>query len=324
LANDQKLPDIRADVIKKAREAKGISIPQISKDLCFSVKQIEQIESGERSHFYSLAIKVSAAKRVAEYLGLPFEEVFDFGPDLLEAIQAPDEQIAPEKNTLPESKSTPVIAPATPEPAVVEKIPERLERFDPPTEEKEVKPSKTKYAFFALAAIVVAIVLNIELPAKDKNAEPIVAKLPTESIENTANSSAKKEDAPLSPTAVSSPSPTPVAVVPAVAAVAPSTSSENCPALDANQTTYRSPSPSKAGNMIYISTKIKQVVCVKDATGKLEKKSLDVNGSHSFFGKAPFVLMTSGLAQADIFFQGYKVRVEDQNAKSITLEEVPF
>ena len=66
------------------------------------------------------------------------------------------------------------------------------------------------------------------------------------------------------------------------------------------------------------------VVCVKDATGKLEKKSLDVNGSHSFFGKAPFVLMTSGLAQADIFFQGYKVRVEDQNAKSITLEEVPF
>ncbi|MEN9821166.1 MAG: hypothetical protein RL176_1069, partial [Pseudomonadota bacterium] len=48
------------------------------------------------------------------------------------------------------------------------------------------------------------------------------------------------------------------------------------------------------------------------------------NGSHSFFGKAPFVLMTSGLAQADIFFQGYKVRVEDQNAKSITLEEVPF
>jgi hypothetical protein len=166
--------------------------------------------------------------------------------------------------------------------------------------------------------------LNIELPAKDKNAESIVAKLPTESIENTANSSAKKEDAPLSSTAVSSPPPTPVATVPAVAAVTPSTSSENCPALDANQTTYRSPSPSKAGNMIYISTKIKQVVCVKDATGKLEKKSLDINGSHSFFGKAPFVLMTSGLAQADIFFQGYKVRVEDQNAKSITLEEVPF
>ena len=321
MAHDHKLPDIRADVIKKAREAKGISIPQMSKDLCFSVKQIEQIECGERSHFYSLAIKVSATKRVAEYLGLPFEEVFDFGPDLVQDSQSSEEPIQSEQTDLPEPKSIPADPPVTP---VVEKMPERLERFDPPAEKKEVKTSKAKYAFFALAAMIAAIVLNIELPAKDKNAEPIVAKLPTESIENAANSSVKKEDAPLSPTSVSSPPPTPVAAVPAVAAVAPSTSSENCPAVDANQTTYRSPSPSKAGNMIYISTRIKQVVCVKDATGKLEKKSLDVNGSHSFFGKAPFVLMTSGLAQADIFFQGYKVRVEDQNAKSITLEEVPF
>jgi hypothetical protein len=99
---------------------------------------------------------------------------------------------------------------------------------------------------------------------------------------------------------------------------------ENCPPPDANQLTYRSPSPSKAGNMVYISTRIKQVVCVKDATGKLEKRALDVNGSHSFFGKAPFVLMTSGISQADIFFQGYKVRIDDQNANSIMLEEVSY
>ena len=80
----QKLPEIRGDVIKKAREAKGISIHQISKELCFSVKQIEQIEAGERSHFYSLAIKVAAAKKVADYLGVDYQEVFDFGPDLVQ------------------------------------------------------------------------------------------------------------------------------------------------------------------------------------------------------------------------------------------------
>ena len=100
MANDHKLPDIRADVIKKAREAKGISIPKMSKDLCFSVKQIEQIECGERSHFYSLAIKVSATKRVAEYLGLPFEEVFDFGPDLVQDIQSSEEPIQSEQTDL--------------------------------------------------------------------------------------------------------------------------------------------------------------------------------------------------------------------------------
>ena len=315
MANDQKLTDIRADVIKKAREAKGISIPQISKDLCFSVKQIEQIESGERSHFYSLAIKVSATKRVAEYLGLPFEEVFDFGPDLLEAIQAPDEQIISEKNTVPAPTPAAVIKPATLEPAVVEKTPERLERFDPPSEEKPAKPAKTKYVFFAFAAVIVAVIMNIELPAKDKSTEPIVAKLPTESIENNA----KKEDTPISPISVSPPSSP--AIVPVVTA---GVGAENCPPPDANQLTYRSPSPSKAGNMVYISTRIKQVVCVKDATGKLEKRALEVNGSHSFFGKAPFVLMTSGISQADIFFQGYKVRIDDQNANSIVLEEVSY
>ena len=141
MANDHKLPDIRADVIKKAREAKGISIPKMSKDLCFSVKQIEQIECGERSHFYSLAIKVSATKRVAEYLGLPFEEVFDFGPDLVQDIQSSEEPIQSEQTNLPEPQSIPA---APPVPPVVEKTPERLERFDPPAEEKEVKPSKPK------------------------------------------------------------------------------------------------------------------------------------------------------------------------------------
>jgi transcriptional regulator with XRE-family HTH domain len=312
VANDHKLPDIRADVIKKAREAKGISIPKMSKDLCFSVKQIEQIECGERSHFYSLAIKVSATKRVAEYLGLPFEEVFDFGPDLVQDIQSSEEPIQSEQTDLPESQSIPA---APPVPPVVEKTPERLERFDPPAEEKEVKRSKTKYAFFVLPAIIAAIVLNIDLPAKDKSTEPIVAKLPTESIENNA----KKEDAPISPGSISPPSSS--AVVPVVTV---GVGAENCPPPDANQLTYRSPSPSKAGNMVYISTRIKQVVCVKDATGKLEKRALDVNGSHSFFGKAPFVLMTSGISQADIFFQGYKVRIDDQNANSVILEEVSY
>jgi hypothetical protein len=166
-----------------------------------------------------------------------------------------------------------------------------------------------------LPAIIAAIVLNIDLPAKDKSTEPIVAKLPTESIENNA----KKEDAPISPGSVSPPSSP--AVVPVVTA---GVGTENCPPPDAKQVTYRSPSPSKAGNMVYISTRIKQVVCVKDATGKLEKRALDVNGSHSFFGKAPFVLMTSGISQADIFFQGFKVRIDDQNANSIILEEVSY
>jgi transcriptional regulator with XRE-family HTH domain len=315
----QKLPEIRGDVIKKAREAKGISIHQISKELCFSVKQIEQIEAGERSHFYSLAIKVAAAKKVADYLGVDYQEVFDFGPDLVQQIE---EAKLSEQSTDQNSKVTETVSPiekTEPIPTIVsepEKSPESLERFEEINENSRPKKSKTKYVFLVFAVIVGAIVFSIDFPVREKVIEPPLAKLPTETIGNNSSNSEKKEDLP---------STVPPSVTPAIVSnPSPNVNAETCPPLDANQTTYRSPSPSKAGNMIYISSKIKQVVCVRDASGKLEKKLLEVNGSHSFYGKAPFVLMTSGLAQADIFFQGYRVRLEDQNANSVVLEEVPF
>jgi hypothetical protein len=102
------------------------------------------------------------------------------------------------------------------------------------------------------------------------------------------------------------------------------TNSDGCPIEDASPAKYRLGTPSKPGNMVYVQTRAKQTVCVKDASGKLEKRSLDEGGSYSFYGKAPFILMTTGLAQTDIFFQGYKVRIDNPSAKTIVLEEVAF
>lgn len=309
MPNHNSLPEIRGEVIKKTRESKGISIHEISKDLCFSVKQIEQIECGERSHFYSLAIKVAAAKKVADYLDLSYDDVFDFGPDLVQESQPAEKNAEVEQAEVSEPKATE--PPATK--PIVEKIPETIERFDVSHDEPKSKTSNTKFVFFALFAAIAATLLMVDFPAKEKVIEPPLAKLPTESLDTAA----KKEEP--EPAATSNPAPV-TATIPAVTSVA----SENCPAPDANQTTYRSPSPTKAGNMVYIASRIKQVVCVKDGTGKLEKRALDVNGSHSFFGKAPFVLMTTNLSQADIFFQGYRVRIDDPNASSVILEEVPY
>ena len=309
MPNHNPLPEIRGEVIKKTRESKGISIHEISKDLCFSVKQIEQIESGERSHFYSLAIKVAAAKKVADYLDLSYDDVFDFGPDLVQESQQAEKNAEVEQSEVPKEKSSepPVTKP------IVEKIPETIERFDLSDDEPKPKTSNTKYVFFALFAAIAATFLMIDFPAKEKVVEPPLAKMPTESLDT-----APKKEEPV-PAATTNPAPV-ATTTPAVTTA----TNENCPAPDANQTTYRSPSPTKAGNMVYISSRIKQVVCVKDGTGKLEKRALDVNGSHSFFGKAPFVLMTTNLSQADIFFQGYRVRIDDPNASSVILEEVPY
>ena len=85
---NNRIPEVRGDVLKRAREANGLSVSELAKRVCFSVKQIEQLENGEKSHFYSLAIKANAVKRVADELGLVHEEVFDFGPDLVEEAKA--------------------------------------------------------------------------------------------------------------------------------------------------------------------------------------------------------------------------------------------
>ena len=73
-------------------------------------------------------------------------------------------------------------------------------------------------------------------------------------------------------------------------------------------------------------SKNKQVLCVKDSTGKIDRKVLEepvspAFTSSSFYGKPPFILMSNGLGQLDIFFQGQKIPVQGIASKSIQLEE---
>lgn len=327
----KRIPDVRGEVLQKAREAKGLSVAELASKVCFSVKQIEQLENGERSHFYSLAIKASAAKRVADELGIEHEDVFDFGPDLVEAAKAPQKlstepvetsevhegltnSHASTDKTEPDSKG------ASLKKNVENKV-EQLERFEN-TAEPIVKKNRNLY-FVGGAAVIAAIGLVVinasQSPIPIKPTE--VAKLPSETISNLAEP--KKEESVAASASVNQTSPAAVAVT-GGAANTSSTTADGCPVLDPSGAVYRSPVATKLGNMVHVQSRAAQIVCVKDASGKLERKSLEAGGSYSFYGKAPFVVMTSGLGQTDLFFQGYKVRIDNPNAKSITLEEVAF
>lgn len=111
-----------------------------------------------------------------------------------------------------------------------------------------------------------------------------------------------------------------------VAVMAPAETLPGCPPTDSTFTTFKPTAPNKMGDFVYIVSKDKQVVCVRDSTGKIEQKSLDQPDSQSFtstsfFGKPPFLLMSNGLAQIDVFFQGQKVPTQGMTAKSIRLEQ---
>ncbi|BEI35843.1 hypothetical protein PHIN6_13610 [Polynucleobacter sp. HIN6] len=319
---NKRVPDVRGEVLKKAREAKGLTVSELASKVCFSTKQIEQLENGEKSHFYSLAIKANAAKRVADELGISQEDVFDFGPDLIEAakvrqetskevvslsspLEAQSNSSEPVKEEESQKKTSQPKR-TTPKKTADQKV-EQLERFDE-TPKPIIKKNRTLIYFgsAAIAAAIGMVTLNMNQPQPLKSVE--VAKLPSETIA----AESKKEEVV---------SPAPTANAPALVA---SEATNTCPSEDASPKSYRMASASKPGNMVYVQSRSAQTICIKDASGKLEKKSLEAGGSYSFYGKAPFVVMTSGLGQTDLFFQGYKVKIDNPNAKSIILEEVAF
>ena len=101
---------------------------------------------------------------------------------------------------------------------------------------------------------------------------------------------------------------------------------DGCPSPDASIATFKPTAPTKTGDFVYVVSKNKQVLCVKDSTGKIDRKVLDEAVSPafistSFYGKPPFLVMSNGLAQLDVFFQGQKMPAQGGAAKTVQLEE---
>ena len=69
--------------IKKLREAREISRQDLAKIATISIKQLDQIENGGDGSFYSAAIKLIAARKVARILDLEEEEY-------LEKVESPN------------------------------------------------------------------------------------------------------------------------------------------------------------------------------------------------------------------------------------------
>lgn len=67
---------INGELIRLTRESRGWVLGDLATRSCMSVRQIRQLEEGGTSSFYSVGVKVTAAKRVASLLGLNPEQVF--------------------------------------------------------------------------------------------------------------------------------------------------------------------------------------------------------------------------------------------------------
>ncbi len=320
-----KLPEIRKETFSKAREAHGLSTKDLGRMACLSHHQISQIENGESSYFYGAQNKFTAARKVANLLKLSDEEVFDYG------LQTPVKNIEPpkveESNKAPEKKAQSKkeavelkeVAEETQTPALVmeEEKKDSVKKVESTkVTSKEIplsatsarsKPASSKKLLLwisVLAALVFAIINLRPLFFADQPEEIVVVK--EEIIEPAP---------PVVPAPVTSAVVAPVVAVPAVSTEA----STACPAEE-GIISYKPDAPRKAADMVYVQVKSKQVVCVSDASGKMQNKMVEPGVGASFYGKPPFKVLTGGLAQADVFFQGAKVRLPNLNYKTLVLE----
>ena len=300
------IPEIRKEAFVKAREALGMSVQDLSGRACLSVRQVQQIESGEQGSFYSSNIKFTAAKKVAEILKLTPEEAFDFG-DLVSA--------------LPVAKQS--------EPAVavkLEETPAPTVKTPKPSESKSPKV-KNRLALLGLVAIAGFAFVSLRPSLFGVNSE--TAQAPAQEVKAEVATPAESAS-PAAPEKMTEtvPAPTTSTTPPAASSAAPSTAlaiaSAECPVADTNVASFKADAPKKSADMVYLVAKTPQVVCVLDATGKSQPKQLEPGIGASVYGKAPLKVLTAGLTQVDLYFQGVKVRPSNPIANTVMLEPAPL
>ena len=329
----EKLPEIRKEAFTKARESLGLSTKDLSGMACLSVRQIEQIENGESSSFYGAQVKFTAAKKVAGLLKLTPEDAFDFSgvvqpvkpAEVEEKLQEETKASAAEKKAKPEktkeknqAKETeqtkelvsqaPAAEPKAEKP-IARKVTESVLDYSVKSK-ASVDPKKKIILLLAIAAAVIFSVVNLRplfFPEPVKEEVVIIQEV----VPETPPASAPAEPAPAAQPATSVP-------VPATQPVA--AASVECPPADASALNYKPDAPKKAGDMVYLQSKTAQTVCVVDATGKTQNKMLEPGVGASVYGKPPFKVLTGGLNQLDLYYQGAKVRTGNTSSKTIILE----
>jgi transcriptional regulator with XRE-family HTH domain len=306
---------VNGEKLRQLREALCWDLGQVARLSSLSVTQVQALESGGIDCFYSPQIKNSAARKLARVLGVSEETV-------LIPVQAPV--------ALVDELS---VKPPVPKPALVS-----FQSFH-----SKSHPSSW-IGYFALALSLVAMMVWFGLrPSKSagrSNAEMVATPTSLPQIVNpieTLKAQAPNENAGLLTDAP------PVALVtPALTAAtgqalskpngqewAPAFQQEQvlaqnaCP-FDENFSMLEAAKPSKSSEKVSLMLHKEGMLCVQDATGKVWQEDLKPWLGRTFIGKAPWKIHSPVLPQADVYFQGEKIRLPSATSRTIALNGKEF
>lgn len=206
---------INGELLRLRREARGWVLNDMATRACMSVKQIRQLEEGGMSSFYSVAVKVTAAKKVGALLGLSAEDVFAQNADPV-AVDASTEPVA----LVAESVAEPVPASeALDTPVATAQVESKPEHIKPSAvESSDISESKgetpnsknTLWLIAALLGLALAVGAYFQ-PQEEPAAEPAppIQVLPADAVDpasaaSAADTPASVAEVPATPASVAS------------------------------------------------------------------------------------------------------------------------
>ena len=315
-------PEINGLALKDAREKQGMERAELASKCCLSTKMIVELEEGGISSFYNFQLKVSVAKKVGSYLGLPLEHYLQEFP----AVVGGDQGSVVAENAKLQADERLVLVNAA------KSVANEGEQVDDLIyESTHAGTSLPHLSSHTQRSRWMSIPLVMLLGGVAFYGFESRFHISDQVIDFLGQSSQKKLELPDPPGGLVAQGEQQtqggekvLEKTESSADTSVAASSQNqCPPVRAEQlVVYKSPNPSKLGDVVNIKTLVKQVVCVTDSHGKQVSVDLESNTAHSFKGAPPFVVVAQDLDNVEMFYQGWRVRPPNVGVKEMKLVEV--
>ncbi len=314
------------ELLRRTRQAAGMDEGVLARRACLSTAQVRQLESGGTGLFYSITIKRQAYKRLMMILGAD--------PPIHAPISAAEASASSSHAAQLDHKET------------IENIVALSSKSDY-LERQLVKDffldmryriAANRQSLSALLFLVVAIavlVLNwrgaLMGSSQVNTAEAKSEPAPTEVAKSVASmpAVAASVTTPVE-SPVTAPVATPIAApasatnaVFAAAAKSAGSSAKGCVHTDEKLTEVVSVSANKPPSYVFVTSPFQTTVCVVDGNKNATLLELRPNEGRSVYGNPPWQLSGNALKDAQIFFQGVRVKAPDGHEQHFKLMEKP-
>ncbi|MEY3654759.1 MAG: hypothetical protein RL739_2929 [Pseudomonadota bacterium] len=302
--------------LKQLREAAGWDAKVLAIRVSLSREQVEQIENGGHDLFYNVAIKRASARKLALALGTD-----------------PNSVITP---------LAPTLAAPLPNPALVGAPTWQDNAHDGLQPERLNGPLTAMWVCSGLALAV--MVLGVTFGGWGESAQPMWQQwranwhawqpsawgltgsaAATDTAQVPDRSTGLNADA----TATASPSPSAISAspVPAAASLAQAPAPINdavldCPRASADAPVVQPLKAFKPGQMVFVQALGDAHLCLRDHGGQVWSVNFKAGQERSFQGVPPWTVQSPSLAQFNVFFQGWKLRLPTDTQQSVSIVEL--